>query len=145
MICVCGVFRKWSFYKGILCKPHDLYVKSVCHNMFDVLWTSVCCGVWLPKCSGLLCFQFRLDDSSSAVLKHVKQCTVTEILMHENETPIRIHVHCLVQCPGTAAEIWIWTKKRSGRPVTPAHDLNRQKRRTDSRKETDFFERHSRH
>jgi hypothetical protein len=54
-----------------------------------------CHGVWLGKPSGLRCICFIIDDSLLTMLKNTKQCAVVVLLMHENETPIRIHLQLL--------------------------------------------------
>ena len=41
------------------------------------------------------CIFFIIDDSLSTMSKNTKQWAIIELLMHENETPIRIHLELL--------------------------------------------------
>jgi len=43
----------------------------------------------------LHCIFFIIDDSLSTMSKNTKQWAIIELLMHENETPIRIHLELL--------------------------------------------------
>jgi hypothetical protein len=47
--------------------------------------------VGLGKHSGLYWIWFKMVDSFSTVLKHIKQQAVTEFFMPKNETPTKIH------------------------------------------------------
>jgi hypothetical protein len=64
---------------------------STCPNLFIVPWASVCHVVGLGKHSGLNWIWFKMDDSVSTVLKHIKQQADTEFFMPKNETPNKIH------------------------------------------------------
>ena len=159
IIFVQGVYEKVMPYR----RYHSQAVfpwGRTCPNLFVIPWIEDCGGVWNGNLGGLCYILFKVSNSFSTILNHIKHLTLIEFLIHKNVTPIGIHQNMLAfygedtevinSMQGGVRKSWDSGKNvdlndqfQSGSPVTAFHNLNSQKSQTFSRKLMNFGESHS--